>query len=249
MNSRLWRQDGTLGEIAREGNVHRRQDLTTFYQQFIGEGDLCFDVGANVGERADIFLAIGAFVICIEPQPTCVDKLAAKYRRNPKVVVVPKGLAAKPGTMNLLLCKEADTLATFTEKWKRGRFRDYTWESAVAVPVTTLDNLVREFGPPAFCKIDVEGFEYQVLQGLRSLIGIVSFEFTREFLDDARQCMEHLCSLGYSDFNYAIGDNLAGRAALELREWTKPSRVLEAMANQGSSLLWGDIYARPGQME
>ena len=40
------------------------------------------------------------------------------------------------------------------------------WDRAVEVEVTTLDDLIAVHGAPAFCKIDVEGFEVDVLAGL-----------------------------------------------------------------------------------
>ena len=36
----------------------------------------------------------------------------------------------------------------------------------------------KEFGKPAFCKIDVEGYEYKVIKGLSEPLNTVSFEFT-----------------------------------------------------------------------
>jgi FkbM family methyltransferase len=211
-----------------------------FYAQFISSGDLCFDVGANVGQRTDIFLALGTQVVCIEPQPKCVDVLREKYRNNPQVVVVPKGVARQPGILSLYLCESAGTISTFSEKWKTGRFRDFRWESKVDVPVTTLDDLIQEFGVPNLCKIDVEGYEYEVLQGLSCAIPMSSFEFTREFIADAKTCMDYLESLGDAEFNYALG----AIPKLVLSEWTSADTLLHNLSQIADDLLWGDIYAR-----
>ena len=183
-----------------------RSELVKLYSQFINSGDLCFDVGANLGSRTDIFVELGARVICIEPQPNCVDKLLSKYGENPMVTIVPKGLDSKPGVLPLNICESAETISTFSEKWKSGRFHDYSWEKVVDVKVTSLDLLVKEYGVPAFCKIDVEGFEYSVLKGLSSPAPMISFEFTREFFDDAKHCMEYFMSLGQVEFNYILGE-------------------------------------------
>jgi hypothetical protein len=43
-------------------------NMTSFYQQFLQPGDLCFDVGANMGNRVEAFLKIGANVVVVEPQ-------------------------------------------------------------------------------------------------------------------------------------------------------------------------------------
>src|SRR3954471_20046 len=50
-----------------------------FYRQFIKPGNLVFDVGANVGNRVEVFLKCGAKVIAVEPQPNCVDILKGKF--------------------------------------------------------------------------------------------------------------------------------------------------------------------------
>ena len=54
------------------------------------------------------------------------------------------------------------------------------WADHAVVPVTTLDALIDRYGLPAFCKIDVEGFEEAVVRGLSRPIPSVSFEFTPE---------------------------------------------------------------------
>ncbi|MEZ4639278.1 MAG: FkbM family methyltransferase [Caldilineaceae bacterium] len=49
---------------------------------------------------------------------------------------------------------------------RRADFAHVTWDEAIDVPVITLDSLIAQHGVPVFCKIDVEGFEHAVLQGL-----------------------------------------------------------------------------------
>ena len=46
--------------------MRQTQKMKSFYSHFIGKGDLCFDVGANLGNRAEVFLALGATVVAIE---------------------------------------------------------------------------------------------------------------------------------------------------------------------------------------
>ncbi|HSQ49867.1 MAG TPA: FkbM family methyltransferase [Nitrospiraceae bacterium] len=216
------------------------EETTAFYSQFVKAGDLCFDVGANIGSKTNVLLELGARVVCIEPQPNCVDVLKSKYQKNSSVVIVPKGLAAQPGRRPLSICGAADTISTFSEKWKTGRFCTYAWEPAVDVPVTTLDSLIREFGSPKFCKIDVEGFEYEVLQGLSAPISFLAFEFTQEFIGEAKLCIEHLGTLGCTDFNYALGET----PALLFSDWVDENMLFQSIRQYTNDLLWGDIYVR-----
>ncbi|MBC7839866.1 MAG: FkbM family methyltransferase [Nitrospiraceae bacterium] len=223
---------------------HSRQKLceqtSAFYSQLVKPGDLCFDVGANIGNKTKIFLDLGARVVCIEPQPSCVDVLKETYQNDSNVVIVSKGLATQSGSRSLSVCGSANAISTFSEKWKTGRFRSYTWDPAVEVPVTTIDALIQEFGSPKFCKIDVEGFEYEVLQGLSHPIPFIAFEFTREFINDAMLCIEYLGSLGSADFNYALGET----PALILSGWTDRNTLFESIERNRDDLLWGDIYVR-----
>lgn len=216
------------------------QDTRLFYSQLIKEGDLCFDVGANVGNKTSIFLKMGARVVCVEPQPKCVDILKGKYQKDFNVVIVSKGLAARRGRKALSICESADTISTFSEQWKTGRFRSYVWKATVDVPVTTLDTLIQEFGLPKLCKIDVEGFEYEVLQGLSTPIPFISYEFAREFIREARLCTDYLSSLGRAEFNYSLGEV----PAFILSDWVDRSTLFESIEQNTDPLLWGDIYVR-----
>lgn len=236
--SDLERASGDLQQELSEEKL--RAKPTAFYSQFVMMGDLCFDVGANIGNKTKMFLELGARVVCIEPQPNCVDVLKRRYQKESNVVVVSKGLATQPGRRMLSICESADTISTFSEKWKTGRFRPYAWEPTVDVPVTTLDILIQEFGLPKFCKIDVEGFEYEVLKGLSVPIPFLAFEFTREFLDDARMCIEYLGSLGCADFNYALGET----PVLIFSNWVNGNTLFKSIEQNTDDLLWGDIYVR-----
>ena len=134
--------------------------------QLIEEGDLVFDIGANEGGKTDELLKLGARVICVEPQPDCANILRKKYQNNPNVKVIEKGLADREGCMKLSICSSANTLSTFSENWKKGRFSQYQWNKTIDVEVTTLDRLIEIYGFPKYCKIDVEGFEFEVIRGL-----------------------------------------------------------------------------------
>src|SRR5688572_28540682 len=71
-----------LAQLA-EWTAHDQQMLE-FYRQFLAPGELCFDVGANVGNRVKIFLKPGARVVAVEPQRECVRTLRAAFGRDPR---------------------------------------------------------------------------------------------------------------------------------------------------------------------
>ncbi|GAH17258.1 unnamed protein product, partial [marine sediment metagenome] len=143
--------------------------MLRFYSQYVNEGDLCFDIGANIGNRIGVFLKLGATVVAVEPQNSCMRKLLKKYGNNNKVFLVHKALGSREGKGNLIL-SNSHTVSSMSEEWI-DCVRDsdmfftstsaFQWHENVTVPVTTLDKLIRKYGSPAVCKIDVEGFEYQ----------------------------------------------------------------------------------------
>jgi hypothetical protein len=65
-----------------------RAKSRAFYANLIAPGDLCFDVGAKVGQSTEALTACGAKVIAIEPNPLCLPVLEWQFGRNPDVILV-----------------------------------------------------------------------------------------------------------------------------------------------------------------
>ena len=60
----------------------RRDELEErrLYRQFMAKGDLVFDLGANLGRKTKAFLALGANVVAVEPNPDCEDIIHRRCR-------------------------------------------------------------------------------------------------------------------------------------------------------------------------
>ena len=146
------------------------------------------------------------------------------------------------GLSSLYVCDEASTISTMSSAWmKEGRFsKDFTWRKTQPVALTTLDALIRTYGMPTFCKIDVEGYEETVLRGLSKPIPYVSFEFTREFSDATTRCIDRLSAIGNAKFDFSVGESMR----LTLGTWTEPSEVFKALSVIEDDLLWGDVYTK-----
>lgn len=224
----------------RERRDRRRQALA-FYGKFVSAGDLCFDVGANRGNRTSVFLDLGANVIAVEPQRDCVDALRAHHDKTGRFVAVECALGAEAGHA-ILMTTDADTLATLSPGWvervrEAGRFR-LEWSGRREVRVSTLDCLIEEHGVPMFCKIDVEGYEEQVLEGLSQPLPALSFEFTPEFGESTVRCVDRLRDLGFDRFGLSLGESL------ELGPWLPGEDVLTALRElPRDGRTFGDVYA------
>jgi len=200
-----------------------------------------FDIGAHIGDVSVPYVQNNYSVIMVEPQHTHCFYLQQKFGSNPNVKIINKGVADKPGMLQMNINSQAPYLSTFSTRWMTGRFKDSIWDQQITVEVTTLDQLIADYGDPAYVKIDVEGFEYQILLGLSKKTGIISFEFTVEFFDDATKCLDKLIDLGYTRFNYSIAD----QENFQLNDWHNRDQLIsdlqELFKNSGG--MWGDIYA------
>ena len=203
-----------------------------------------FDIGANLGNRTRIFLALGASVVAIEPQPRCTRGLAAAFGSSERFVLLEKAVGAEPGTATLHV-SDSHTLSTLSDEWisamtSSGRFGAASWLGEHEVEMTTLDAVIAEFGAPDFVKIDVEGYEAQVLAGLSTPLDAGSIEFAAEALDTTFVCVERLLELDAYEFQFALGE----RPAMSLSEWTSDVALRHALraAQQADPRVWGDVY-------
>lgn len=215
----------------------------------INTRDLVFDVGAHIGEKTALYLEKGAQIVCIEPQSDCYQKLYNRFGGNPSVTIEQLGLGDRIGNLELFICSSSNTISTCSKEYKktsRHSQRGYTWDKSATVPITTMDKMIKKYGIPKFCKIDVENFEYEVLKGLSQPIPLISIEFHVELFQYTILCLDYLESLGYSDFNFAAGE----KPNFVLRSWKSKNVLLKEILNYSLSYyhqekdpLWGDIYA------
>jgi FkbM family methyltransferase len=232
---------------------HRR--MLRLYRQFLSPGDLGFDIGAHVGSRVRAWRRLGARVVAVEPQPDCLSVLRFLYRRDRAVTIVPIAVGARPGRAQLALSTATPTVSSLSPQWIDAvaadrSFARVRWDRTVDVEVTTLDHLIAIHGEPTFCKIDVEGFEVEVLQGLTRPLRFLSFEYVPAAHDAALAALDRLERLagaagGYR-YNYSPIETmrLVGERWLDARELVS---LLDDIRSSGKS---GDVYARrqgPGQ--
>jgi FkbM family methyltransferase len=217
----------------------RRLQRRRFYRAFFRSGDLVFDVGANLGNRTAVFLTCGARVVAFEPQPLCVAALEARFGEDRFFHLVPVALGRESGSATMYVSHE-HTLSTLSAGWlsavtESGRFGDTRWDGEEEVEVMTLDAAIAEFGEPAFVKIDVEGYESEVLSGLSRRLKAGS-----ESLDATSCCLDKLESLGNYGYQFALGE----RPRLELPDWVRAEELKSALraALAGDPLVWGDVY-------
>lgn len=241
----------TLAElrgVARSLRVYRldprhARGLRRFYVPFVPEGSLVFDVGAHVGDRTAAFRALGARVVAVEPQPMLVRVLSLLHGRDAGVTLEPVALGAAAGSATLHVNSANPTVSTRADAFisataEAPGWEGQRWDAVITVPGTTLDALIARHGMPSFIKVDVEGFEAEVLSGLTRRPDALSFEIVTAARAAAQAALTEAARLGYRHFRLSLGES---------HDWAGPWIGAAAMATALAALPdaanSGDVYA------
>lgn len=148
-------------------------ELEAALSRFVGPGMVAFDVGAHLGEVA-YFLAhrVGGrrSVFAFEPQPANIRAIRSGIRRH--------RLGARIEAIHAAVCDRTGT-AEFRSHHRRsmGKLagsagRLYGYGQSFEVPCVSLDDMVFRRGIPLpdVVKIDVEGGEGKVVEGMREIM-------------------------------------------------------------------------------
>jgi FkbM family methyltransferase len=134
---------------------------TRLLAELLSPGDTFIDVGAHIGWFTTLAARrVGAagHVIACEPYPPNATILKENLARNDciNVRVVEAALGAHQGTISL--AKAGGDSGGVTAL-------DWAWDGQVEVPMTTLDEISDGLGAVTIMKVDVEGWEAQILRG------------------------------------------------------------------------------------
>lgn len=162
-----------------------------FLGRFIGPDSHVFDVGANRGQSSENYIKLGARVVAFEPQEDLHPEIRQLCRNSPRLVIESCGLGSSEEIRRFFMTAY-DQVASLREDWEGTRIGEKT------IKVSTLDRQIELHGLPTYCKIDVEGWELEVLTGLSEPIPIVSFEYHQSpgEIETAKAVLARLAHLG-----------------------------------------------------
>lgn len=223
----------------------RKRRMRRMYGRFVHAGGLAFDIGSHVGNRLRALTSLGARVVAVEPNPSCLSILNRLYGRRESVEIVPAAAGRQVGRTTLYISTLHPTLATASQRWlervkSNPLFDTIRWDKAVSVPLLTLDDLIAEYGMPDFVKIDVEGMESEVLRGLSRPVPALSFEFLPAAIEGAFESMRYLEELGPYEYNYSMVETME----LSLEGWVTVEELAHTLGEMPKNGRSGDVYAR-----
>jgi len=195
-------------------------ELQSVISEYVKEGDVCLDVGANIGAISlSLAKKIGTSgkLYAFEPGPLLYQRLCNNFQLNSELDKVTT-------CINRGVSDEIGELFWNEEVHNRGN-ANLLAKSGISVPITTLDKYFEQVKLQKlnFIKIDVEGMEYEVMAGgiktLESFKPIIYFE-THPVFEEIRKMNLHqmiedlLTPLGY--IFYTLSESrLVERKSLE----------------------------------
>jgi FkbM family methyltransferase len=184
----------------------REQQTMRWFQRNLRRGDCVIDVGTHIGYLSLYFFhLIGEEGHVYSFEPSAANLAYARHNLAGKtgITLVEKGLGKESGTLQLYVDDVTGQNTSFVPDYLERFPKDdvhcmHVTVSQEAVEVVTLDGFLAERQiQPDFIKIDVEGFEHEVLQGgLESLKSyrpalMIELQMNREDVLQLLQSLEY----------------------------------------------------------
>ena len=235
----LYRQVRWLSRRLRRAQLLSHVRQVEFYRSLVPQGCLCFDVGANIGEKSEAMLKAGLRVVAFEPNPLVLPELRARLEREKDWTLVVAAVGSQAAVLTLHAARDhgKTSLSTNIRQEIVARFH---------VPVITLDSAIAAFDQAFFCKIDVEGWETEVMRGLTRPLPLISFEFhlNDPGIADTLGCLAHLQALGQWSVNICPAES----SYFFLPEWEPLERFAAWFPGDLATSLpvdtYGDIFVK-----
>ena len=204
---------------------------------------ILYDIGGNKGAYTDTNIKKFDKCIIVETNPCLAKKLNEKYRTNTAIHVV-EAIVSNKETETFYI-SNSDSLSTSDTEWiTQSRFaNNYIWTPIEGIKTVSLDTLITMYGEPTLLKIDVEGYEYNVLQSLSKKVKLLCFEWAEEKKEKILLSLEYLLKQNYTRFFIQIEDKYD--YVVNDSEWYDFKTIYDIMdkCDINRKSYWGMIWA------
>jgi FkbM family methyltransferase len=166
---------------------------------------LLFDIGANIGKWTLQNLNNNT-IVAVEASPKTYRELV-KNVTGKNVIALNYAVSNTLSDTVKFYESQSNTLSSLDKRWledPRSRFGvNSSINPYIEIDVKTisLDTLIANYGMPDILKVDVEGGENIVLKSLTQRAKLLCFEWASEWNPETFECIDHLASLGYTQFH------------------------------------------------
>src|SRR5688572_7956553 len=157
-------------------SLDQRQEQNLFetgiVQSLVTKDDIVLDIGANIGYFTILLARFAKHVYAFEPEPNNFKQLQENTKHLDNVDNIDIAISNRLDYTTLYLCPTDNGMhRLYKSKWCEGG------EQIKNIPTTTIDRFIyinldndKKKKDIKFIKIDVEGYEYKVLQGMTDLL-------------------------------------------------------------------------------
>lgn len=203
------------------------------------------DIGANKGSFTDAYLSKFANInlILIEANPFLCDFLKNKYKNFNNVTVLNNLVSSESEKLIDFYLNDNHVISTASIDWiTKSRFaRGNIWYQPIKIKSISLDKLIEIYKSFDLIKIDVEGYELEVIKGLSKKHGELCFEWAEEEKDKINLTCKYLQNLGYEEFGYVLEDEYLKKPDIYT---TWESSDFNSIINPQRKQKWGMIWVR-----
>ena len=193
--------DYISNEITLDG-VFEKKELVTFFKwlnslAIATKQSVCIDIGANIGNHSLYFSDYYQKVYSFEPSEKIFDVLSLNSKLVDNIECFNFGCSNRNETALLTSISTNRAGSSISSEEREGEIEK--------IKVKTLDATLQDLSNIGLIKIDVEGHEFEVLEGaektIKSNMPIILFEqHENDFSDNSSPSIEFLKKMGYKDF-------------------------------------------------
>lgn len=211
--------------------------------------DLIYDVGLHKGEDAEFYLKMGFKVIGIEANPDLVKHCRTRFRHelaSSQLQIIAGAIAPASKGPSITFYKNSDSVLSTIDKARAERASSLGHKSeSVVLPRLDVADVFGSHGVPYFLKVDVEGVDQLVLEGLKLQTDrpqYISVESDKVDFDDVEAELGLLRELGYRKFKAVQQQRIPGSV---VQAKCLDGKVIEHTFEPGASGLFGDDLPGP----